>query len=205
MQVWDTIATEYAAIKAEEPNTKNYLDGTAIKDIVDVLLQNMCYVEGGEEDPDNEIRGEAYLTLYDIGSISGNIILQQVLDFVSKNISSLDYKCRSASLRAFCTLLEGTDIDKMEAAITSAIHEFLRLLDDNSKDVQYNAAFSLNKIAEEYPKCLIQHKNFGEIVDHLMVRLDRPPKVSIEICGVFTNLGDEIKSTHPSKVLQEKL
>lgn len=119
-----------------------------MKEIVEVLLQNICYMQGGEEDPDNEIRGEAYLTLYDIGCISGDHIYDQVLRFVDQNIGNADFKVRSACLRAFCTLLEGANSTKMEGAISSALKVFLGLLDDSSIDVQYNAAFCLNKIAE---------------------------------------------------------
>lgn len=67
---------------------------------------------------------------------------------MGSNLHNQNYKARSASLRAFCTLLEGVDSNKMELAINSALSEFLNMLDDNSKDVQGSAAFCLSKISE---------------------------------------------------------
>ena len=91
-------------------------------------------------------------------------IFNRVLEFVSGNISHPDWKHRQASLRAFCTLLEGTDTNKMQSAILKALVEFIRMLDDTNSDVQYNAAFCLNKIAEFFPNCFVQHQQFAEIL-----------------------------------------
>lgn len=77
----------------------------------------MCIVSGDEEDLDNSIRGGAYRTLYSIGVVCGNYILNLVLEFVSAAINHEDWKMRQASMRAFCTVLEGVDTPKMEKAI----------------------------------------------------------------------------------------
>lgn len=47
MEVWDTVATEFSNLRQEDPSAKNYLEGSAVKDIVAALLVNMCFVEGG--------------------------------------------------------------------------------------------------------------------------------------------------------------
>jgi importin subunit beta-1 len=113
-------------------------------------------------------------------------IFNRVLEFVAANISHQNWKHRQASLRAFCTLLEGSDTHKMQSATVKALVEFIRLLDDNSEDVQFNAAFCLNKIAEFFPECFVQHQQFSEILDMISSKLQRSVRVSIELCNIFT-------------------
>jgi hypothetical protein len=92
----------------------------------------------------------------------------------------------------------------MGIAVTNGLLEFLRLLDDNSSDVQYNAAFCLNKIAEFFPQCFTQHKQFAEILDLICKKLSRPPNISIELCNIFVLLTEHTKD-NPSQILNQSI
>lgn len=169
--------------------------------MTDALLANLCYVSEDDEDFENSVRGAAYRTLYSIGMMCADQIFERVLDFVAANIGHQDWKKRQASLRAFCTLLEGADTNKMRSSTLKALLEFIRLLDDNSQDVQHNAAFCLNKIAELFPDSFALHPQFNEILEILSSRLSRPAMVSIELCNVFTELSDYAKD-QPNQILE---
>lgn len=78
-----------------------------------------------------------------------------------------------------CTLMEGADTVRMQSALANALLEFVRMLDDNSKEVQSSAAFCLSKIAEFFPDCYVQHIKFPEVLEAVVSKLSRPIDVSL--------------------------
>lgn len=130
-----------------------------------------------------------------------------MINFVAATISDGDWIKRQASIKAFTSLLDGMEGEEISKLSTNALSEFLKLLNDNSVNVQASAAFSLSKISEKVPEAFINHGEFTNVLKLLVSSLDKKAEISKNICSTLGNLFDSEYSENSQIIVncQEEL
>jgi len=68
-------------------------------------------------------------------------------------------------------MLEGPTESKLKQMITSALSEFIKLLNDTNKKVSETASKLLEKIGELYPECFLGNANFLNYLEIILTAL----------------------------------
>jgi len=63
-----------------------------------------------------------------VSQIAGQLIMDQVLKYISDNISQNDWKLKNSALIAFGSILEGPDKSHLQNLVTSAVPTLMKLL-----------------------------------------------------------------------------
>lgn len=166
MEFWATLAKEEKSIETN-PNLTKFIVGPLGDSLVQALLQNLCFMDGHEEEA-NGISESAAGTLEAIFEGDSSEYEGKILAFTEKTIHHDNWKYRQASIRAFSILLIGLPIERSQSLVNNSLLELVSLLNDSVQYVQLSAIKSLCLISEEVPDVIMRHDKFFQILDFVV-------------------------------------
>ncbi|PHJ22862.1 importin subunit beta [Cystoisospora suis] len=130
-----------------------------------------------------------------------NDILPPVIQFVSENFASPDWKRREAAVLAFGSVMEGPDTEALKPLVEESFASLVNVLQDSSVAVRDTAAWTLGRIAQFHTPVVLQklvnadgtavaedNSLFAAIVNRL---LDQP-RVAVNVCWLLHELADHM-------------
>ena len=196
LEVWNQIGDVELDRKenasAESPS-RNYM-GSALTDLLRLLLENIHKVESDEDEWDMNKACASVLSV--LTQLTEDKAIDPALVYIENNIKKTEWQLRKASLMVIGSILEGPSSIKI-APIAKIVPTVLELLlQDNNQLVKQSAAWALSKIAQHQYKIIAQPIYFNQILPALLSSLDLSPKIACHSCWTLVNLiekSSEIK------------
>ena len=192
LEVWSSICDEEIE-RVQKNNLKkpcqNFIQ-TAYNVLVPLFLE--CLKTHDDQDEDWTIAISAACCLSQIAEIIKDPITNTVLEYVSKNIGSTDWKCRDAAVLAFAAILKGPSKTLMNSLVEQALSSMLGLLQDTNPRVRETTAWTFGKLAEHTPEPLAKPPAFALLMPALINSLKDSPRVSSRICFALANLAEAL-------------
>ncbi len=190
LEVWSSICDEeITRLKKKDPKLPpgNYIQ-TAYSVLVPLLLESLKAVaEDEESDWDMSIASACCLSL--VAEITKDVVVALVVDFVSKNIASADWKARKAAIMAFASVLKGPAQPTINTLVSQAVNTFVAILGDKKPQVRESAAWAFSRFVDNACDPLLHPQVFPVLVDAFIKSLKDTPKVSYHICFTLHNLA----------------
>ena len=108
----------------------------------------------------------------------GNDILEQVIGFVSLNISDQDWKKRYSALIALGAITEGPDRIKFMNIITPGLNNLFNMFTDGHGKVREAIAWVIQKICENHCEILMNESIMQQLMGILLNSLQDKPRIS---------------------------
>ena len=161
-------------------NYKGYLSQCCY-DLVNLLIECISRVNIDEEDDDDDelsVALSAGCCLAAIAIINGDMILDQVIDFVSKNIANQDWKLRYSSLLALGAVTEGPERIKFMNKIMPGLSNLITMFGDGHGKVREAISWVMSKICENHSDVIANEEAINNLVPIFMNALKDRPRIS---------------------------
>lgn len=161
-------------------NYKGYISQCCY-DLVNLLIECISRVNIDEEDEDDDelsVALSAGCCLAAIALINGDMILEQVIDFVSQNISNVDWKLRYSSLLALGAITEGPDRIKFLNKITPGLPNLLTMFNDGHGKVREAISWVMSKICENHSDVITNQDAINSLIPIFLNSLKDKPRIS---------------------------
>lgn len=200
LEIWSCICDE--EIERQEKSSidapcKNYIK-TASGVLLPLLLETLKnYTKDDENEWSISISSACCLSL--MAKILKDVIASPIMEFISANISSPDWKLRNAALLAFTSILNGLEKTQVSILIEKALPTLIALLQDPKPQVQETAAWTFAKIAENASEVFKKVEEFDSVMAHLIPCLKNGPRISNQVCFAIHNLAESLKPQDKDK------
>lgn len=170
------------------PQYKGYVE--KYTNALQLILANIKKFSTSDDDDEvndwNLSKSSAFL-LSLIVQMSKKELIDQLIEYVTKNLSSSDWKLKNESLLIFGCLLDSPYKDKIKDILHNSIGGLLKLLSDESSYIRKTVSWVICKVTELYPK-LFDRAMLSSVVPTLRISLNDINYVAVNICYCFSNL-----------------
>lgn len=152
IEFWTTLTEEEINREKKGLSTKSYVRNAATE-LVQLMLQNVVKVvveDDEEEDDETGVQQSAGVCLQRISLHIGSKVLPPVVDFVSANILSQDWRARYAAVISLGTITEGPDRESFNKILVPSLESLLKMYQDPSIRVRGAISWLFGKICEHY-------------------------------------------------------
>jgi len=108
-----------------------------------------------------------------VAQIVGNPIVDKVLEYVTKYISSPEWYYRDAAILAFGSIMEGPTANKLSQVIASALPTMIEKMGDAHSKCRGTAAWTLGRICEFHCNIVASHQHIGQLCPALLKALEQ--------------------------------
>jgi hypothetical protein len=166
MDFWAVFAREEKNIESN-PNLNKFITGPLSEQLVQVLLQNLCFIEDEDEEANgvSEAAAAALEAIFEGNSVDHE---KTILSFTENTIHDGNWKVRQASIRAFALLLLGLPQERSQELVNNSLLQLASLLNDPVQYVQLSALKSLTLISEEVPEVILHHEQFLKLLEFVV-------------------------------------
>ena len=141
----------------------------ALRHLVPILLDNMTKAEDdGDEDSETSwnLAKASTVCLNLVAQTTKDDVLEHVMPFVNKHISSPDWRHRDAAILAFGNLLDGPHPPKVLQIVMDVLPYFLNVLKvDNNVAVKDSAGWAIGTICLHYWNNIPSVVRFSYLID----------------------------------------
>eukprot|EP00397_Hematodinium_sp_SG-2012_P004054 GEMP01004065.1.p1 GENE.GEMP01004065.1~~GEMP01004065.1.p1 ORF type:complete len:890 (+),score=156.76 GEMP01004065.1:26-2695(+) len=192
MEFWSTICDEEAYILDEirESHGTSQAKNLGIilqarEPLVNMLLETMAKHDGNSREWNLAMAAATCLHL--ASQVIGDAMVDQVMQYVERNLHSQDWKCREAAILAYGSILEGSSREKIGPLIAQSAGFVYASLSDENENVRDTTAWTIGNIC----KCHYDILNVRDLVPRLLERLTDTPRVATNACFVLHVLAEK--------------
>jgi importin subunit beta-1 len=180
----------------------------AAKPLINLLLITLTkQPENPDEDASAYISDSGATCIDAFTRILKDSIVDDVLPFITMNITSKDWHLREAAVTAFGSILDGPSDQKMLPIVTQALPVLITCFHDNVSAVKASAGWTIGRICE-FHKNAISMESLPLLVTALGVALDDSEAVvASRACFAIHNLAKacQDEADNPTNVLSHFL
>lgn len=162
----------------------------ACREVVPVLLQDMCKQDEDAGEDEYNISRAAYQALQLYAQCVQGDAMQPVLTFVEENIRNEDWRRRDAAVAAFGAIMDGPDPKILEPLIKQALGVLIGMMEDSSVQVRDSAAFALGRVCDFCSETLDPEVHLQPLISCLFNGLASTPKIASSCCWALMNVAD---------------
>jgi importin subunit beta-1 len=223
IEFWSTICDEEVEIMEEvaealeshrqpERTPQNFIRG-ALPYLVPLLLEALCK-QADDDDEEWNVAMAAASCLARVALTVEDEVVQHVMPFIEKHITSTDWRRREAATGAFGSILEGPSQQVLQPYMPQAIDLMIRLMRDSSVQVKDTAAWTIGRVCEHQIASIsaqqwrqmthaLQPGEPAEAEGVLLAGLKDEPRVAANVCTALHSLAIHCENTRnePSNVL----
>jgi len=201
IEFWTTLCEEEIELIAEadearelgsteETTCKFYIKG-AMNYLIPVLLETMTKQEEDSEDDSWNAAMAAATCLSFIANTVGDLIVPEVVPFVTQHINNENWHFREAAAMAFGSILEGPR-ESIVDLIQRGLPVFIVHLKDPSLPVKDTTAWTLGRICQLHPHTISSH--FPQLLQGLIEGLQDETKVASNCCWALYNMAESLET-----------
>ena len=120
------------------------------------------------------------------------MILDYVINFVSENVNSKNWKLRYSSLIALGAVTEGPTRQRFVAKVMPGMPSLLALFNDPNGKVREAISWVFFKICESHSDTMATPEAFSVLIPQLLTSMADRPRVSLNVCKCFENLAKSL-------------
>jgi importin subunit beta-1 len=200
IEFWSTICDEEiylldlfedAQEAGEQPErvSQNYVRG-ALQYLVPLLTDTLTKQDDEPDEDEWTPPMAAGTCLSLVAQTVADEVVQYVMPFVQRSITSEDWKFREAATLAFGSILDGPpSSDAMVQLISRAIPLLTQQMKDPVSYVKDTTAWTLGRILELYGEEVVATNQLPAIATELLAALDDSPKIAATSCWAIHNLA----------------
>jgi len=174
----------------EETACKYYIKG-AMGYLIPVLLESMTKQEEDTEDESWNAAMAAATCLSYIANTVGDLIVPEVVPFVTQHINNENWHYREAAAMAFGSILEGPR-ESITELVQRGLPTFIQHMKDPSLPVKDTTAWTLGRICQLHPGTISLH--FPQLLQALVEGLRDETKVASNCCWAIYNLAESLET-----------
>lgn len=215
IEFWSTICDEELEIMEEEEDAReskrrpersnqNFIRG-ALPYLVPLLLEALCKQADDDEEEWN-VAMAAASCLARVALTVADEVVQHVMPFIEKHITSTDWRRREAATSAFGSILEGPSQQVLQPFMAQAIDLMIRLMRDSSVQVKDTAAWTIGRVCEHQITSIsaqqwrqmthaLQPGEPAEAEGVLLAGLKDEPRVAANVCTALHSLAIHCENT----------
>jgi len=118
-----------------------------------------------------------------------NPVMLPIIDFVSPNIASADWKKRYSALIALGAITEGPDKVTFMNIIIPGIQNLINMFNDSNAKVREAIAWVVSRICEHHSDVIQHSQILPGLIPVIINALKDKPRVSNHICRAIENLA----------------
>lgn len=197
IEFWSTVAEVEADLIEEELECHNFVQA-AITPLCLLLLELLTRQDEHADEGELNISNAAGTCLALVSRVAGNSVVNEVMPFVSKYITSANWKEKEAATLAFSAILDGPNSDAMANLVTQAIpvmtkqvietagaqSEGITLLKDTT-------VFTIGRIIQYYPQQVLNL--LDNVMGALSIAIQDEPRIASKACWAIHNLGTAVE------------
>lgn len=189
LEVWNSIGDIEKDRQQSSSQPYHSYISKAAGTLLPLLLAGVVKYTPGDED-EWTIRKSASTNLTLLALLTGDIVVDPCIEFVSRHISAPEWQLRNSAALVFGSILEGPTPQKMSHLVTSGVDAMLTLMHDTSVTVRITAAWVLGRLSDVHFSIVVQPTIFPRLVTALLSSLQDSPKVAVHACWGFITLID---------------
>jgi importin subunit beta-1 len=223
IEFWSTICDEELEIMEEaqdaqefnrqpERNNQNFIRG-ALPYLVPLLLEALVKQTEDDDEEEWNVAMAAASCLARVALTVEDEVVQHVMPFIEKYITSSDWRRREAATSAFASILEGPSQQVMQPYMAQAIDLLINMMRDQSTQCKDTAAWAIGRVCEHQIASIsaqqwrqMTHAPRGpdsEPQGVLLAGLWDHPRVAANVCKALHSLASHCENTRnePTNVL----
>ncbi|KAK4336955.1 hypothetical protein RND71_043527 [Anisodus tanguticus] len=160
----------------------------ALQYLIPILTQTLTKQEEHDDEDDWNPCKAAGVCLMLMANCCEDAVVNEVLPFVTKNITDPDWRKRDAAVMAFGSILEGPETSTLKMIVEQALPSLIALMSDENVVVRDTVAWTLGRICETIPEAVLS-SNLDILINTLIQGLSSEPRVAANICWAFNSLA----------------
>lgn len=153
------------------------------------------------EDEDDESLSVALSSgccLKAIALYNGDMILDYIINFVSENVASPNWKLRYSSLIALGGVTEGPTRARFVSKVMPGLQSLMGMFNDPNGKVREAISWVFFKICETHADVIGNKEAFSILIPQLLKSIQDRPRVSLNVCKCIENLSTSLLDKEPS-------
>ncbi len=148
-----------------------------------------------DEDDDGDDWGVALSSgccLDKVAQLVGNQIMKPVIEFVSQNITSPNWKQRYSALLSLGAITEGPDKMQFMNVVMPGLQNLISMFTDANAKVREALGWLMSRICEHHADVVSNEQSIAIIIPMFLRALMDKPKVANQVCCAIENLATSL-------------
>lgn len=200
IEFWSTIAEVESDLIEEELDCSNFVQ-SAISPLCALLLELLTRQDEHADEGELNISNAAGTCLALVARVAGNSVVSEVMPFVSKFISSANWKEKEAATLAFSAILDGPNSEAMTTLVSQAIPVMTKQVVESSGPVHSQnegvillkdtTVFTIGRIIQYYPNQVLDA--LDDVMAALSAAIQDEARIASKACWAIHNLGTAVE------------
>lgn len=195
VEFWSMIADVELEMLEDESEEAECMKLTqkALPNLLPLILVAMTkQVEDEDDDESWNLSKAADSFLVLAAQVTGDVIVQPVLNWVKANISSANWREREAAILAFGSILEGPDEAKLTPIATTALPIILNYFKDPHAMVKDTTAWTVGQICNVLPQ-VVTDAVLPNLMTTLVTALAEDARIATHTCWAIQSLAKAVE------------